>query len=314
VLGASVGIAHAPLHAHSRDELMRAADLAMYAAKGAGRGRCTEFTPRLDAELRERLQLQSELRLALARDELVLHYQPRVQPSGAILSAEALVRWHHPARGLLPPGVFVPVAEESDLIEALGLWVLDAACAQMARWRHEGVALPRVSVNLSPRQLASGHLLQEVRSALERHGITPQQLELEVTESLLVGDATSARDQLAELRRWGVTIALDDFGTGYSSMSMLRELPIDVMKVDRAFVKDLGRDDAALAVTRAILALAGSMHLHTVAEGVETVEQAELLTGLGCVELQGYLYAKPLPAEAFARLPGLPLRAAAALF
>jgi diguanylate cyclase (GGDEF)-like protein len=306
VLGASVGIACAPDHARGRDELMRAADLAMYAAKGLGRGRCTVFTPRLDAELRERLQLQVELRQALARDELVLHYQPRVQPGGGrILSAEALVRWQHPQRGLLPPGVFVPVAEESELIEALGLWVLEAACAQMARWQRAGLGLARVSVNVSSRQLASGRLPAEVREALERHGITPHQLELEVTESLLVGDATSAREQLAELRRWGITIALDDFGTGYSSMSMLRELPIDVMKVDRAFVKDLGRDDAALAVTRAILALAGSLRMHTVAEGVETVEQAAQLAELGCDELQGYLYAKPLPAEAFARLPQL---------
>lgn len=311
VLGASVGIAHGPDHGIDRDELMRAADLAMYAAKAQGRGRCTVFTPRLDAELRERLQLQAELRQAVVRKELVLHYQPRVHPQdGSILSAEALVRWQHPQRGLLPPGVFIPVAEESDLIEAVGLWVLDEACAQISRWRRAGLGLARVSVNVSSRQLASGRLLQEVRAALDRHGVTPQQLEIEVTESLLVGDATSAREQLAELRRWGVTIALDDFGTGYSSMSMLRELPIDVMKVDRAFVKDLGRDDAALAVTRAILALAGSLRMHTVAEGVETVEQAQLLRELGCGELQGYLYAKPLPEEAFARLPGLSNRAA----
>ena len=320
-LGASVGVAHAPDHATSRDELMRAADLAMYAAKGQGRGRCVVFTPVLDAQLRERLQLQTELRHAIGNGELRLHYQPRVRPQdGRITSAEALVRWQHPERGLLFPGTFIPLAEESELIESLGLWVLDEACAQMARWQASGVGLPRVSVNVSPRQLASGTLLHDVRATLDRHGIAPQALELEVTESLLVGDASGAREQLAELRRWGLTIALDDFGTGYSSMSTLRELPIDVMKVDRAFIKDLGLDDAALAVTRAILALADSLHMHTVAEGIETEAQAATLRELGCDELQGYLYAKPLPPEQFAALPGLvpavplaPRRAAPAL-
>lgn len=305
-LGASVGVAHAPDHGITRDELMRAADLAMYAAKGQGRGRCVVYTPVLDAKLRERLQLQTELRHAIGNGELRLHYQPRVRPDDArITSAEALVRWQHPERGLLFPGTFVPLAEESELIESLGLWVLDEACAQMARWQAAGVGLPRVSVNVSPRQLASGTLLHEVRAALDRHGVAPEALELEVTESLLVGDASGAREQLAELRRWGLQIALDDFGTGYSSMSTLRELPIDVMKVDRAFIKDLGQDDAALAVTRAILALADSLHMHTVAEGIETQDQAALLRELGCDELQGYLYAKPLPPDQFAALPGL---------
>lgn len=305
-LGASVGIAYAPEHATSRDQLMRAADLAMYAAKNQGRGRCVVFAPVLDAQLRERLQLQTELRHAIGNGELRLHYQPRVRPEdGRVTSAEALVRWQHPERGLLFPGLFVPLAEESELIESLGLWVMNEACAQMARWQLAGVGLPRVSINVSPRQLASGTLLHEVRAALDRHGVAPQALEIEVTESLLVGDARDAREQLQELRRWGLQIALDDFGTGYSSMSTLRQLPIDVMKVDRAFIMDLGKDDAALAVTRAIMALADSLHMHTVAEGIETEDQAALLRDLGCDELQGYLYAKPLPPEQFVALPGL---------
>jgi len=305
-LGASVGVSLAPEHAISRDELMRHADLAMYAAKAQGRGCCVVFEGDLDLQLRERLQLERELREGIPRNELVLYYQPRVRPAdGLVTSAEALVRWQHPQRGLLQPGSFVPMAEQSELIERLGLWVLDAACAQMAQWLRDGVGLARVSVNVSPRQLMSGRLVGEVHAALQRHQLPAQALELEVTESLLVADASAACEQLNELRRWGIKIALDDFGTGYSSMSTLRQLPIDVMKVDRAFVKDLGLDDAALAVTRAILAMADSMHMHTVAEGIETEAQAALLRELGCHELQGYLYAKPLPSQAFVLLPGL---------
>jgi len=306
LLGASVGIALSPAQGRSREELLRCADIALYAAKADGRGRHAIFQPEMDAAARDRVLLQAELRRALAEREFVVHYQPRVRcRDGLVTSAEALIRWQHPTRGLLYPGAFIEVAEQSGLIEGIGHWVLDATCAQIAAWRAQGVQLERVSVNVSPRQLATGELLGKVRAALDVHGIPPQSLELEVTESLLVGDATSAREQLAELRRWGVSVALDDFGTGYSSMATLRQLPIDVMKVDRAFVIDLGIDDGALAVTCAIIALARSLHMHLVAEGIETEAQAAVLRSMGVDELQGFLYSKAVAPAAFEQLPGL---------
>ena len=301
-LGASIGIALAPLHGRSRSVLMRHADMAMYSAKEGGRGRHAMFEEPLDARLHERGALLADLRQAVARRELLLHYQPRVAAAdGGIRSAEALVRWQHPGRGLVPPGVFIPLAEESDLIESIGSWVLDEACRQLALWRRQGRVLDRLSVNVSPRQLQSGRLVDEVEAALLRHGVPWRQLELEVTESLLVGDARQASAQLAELRQRGVLIALDDFGTGYSSLATLRDLPIDVMKVDRAFVRDLGSDASAQAITRAILTLAQSLGKHSVAEGIEGEAQAAALRQLGCDELQGYLFGRPMPAAEFER-------------
>jgi len=197
------------------------------------------------------------------------------------------------------------VAEACGLIEEIGLAVLDAACAQMAAWRHSGLGLQRISVNLSPRQLGTGALPARVREALARHDLPGQALELEITESLMMGDLAATCNELAELRRLGVTVALDDFGTGYSSMAVLRQLPIDVMKIDRSFVVDLGTDDGAMAVARAIVALARSLRLELVAEGIETEAQAAVLRAMGCDELQGYLFARPLPPAAFEELPGL---------
>jgi len=305
-LGASIGIAVSPRHGHDRATLMRHADMAMYQAKQGGRGRYAVFADALDEAMSERSRLLADLRRAVERDELLLHYQPRVQSAdGQIRSAEALVRWQHPELGFLMPGRFIALAEESDLIEAVGTCVLRLACAQIARWRRGGLTLDRVSVNVSPRQLMSGRLVGEVDRALSDFGVPPEALELEVTESLLVGDAQAACDQLQALRERGVLIALDDFGTGYSSLSTLRQLPIDVMKVDRAFVKDLGQDDTALAVTQTILTLAKALGKHTVAEGMETAEQADMLRELGCDEMQGYYFSKPLAPEVFAALPQL---------
>ena len=300
VLGGSVGVALSPQHGVSRSELLRCADMAMYAAKAEGRGRFAVYAEALDAQTQERVRVQSELRRAIDGGELRAHYQPRVQAQGGqITSAEALVRWQHPERGLLMPGSFIAWAEESNLIEDLGNWMLDEVCRQVAEWRRAGLPLERVSVNVSPRQLASGQFPQRVRAALARHDVPPEAIELEVTESLLVGDAREVCAQLAELRTMGVMVALDDFGTGYSSLSILRQLPIDIMKVDRAFVKDLGRDDGALAVTQAIVAMAHALRLHLVAEGMETQEQAEILIQLGCHELQGFYYSRPLPPAEF---------------
>jgi diguanylate cyclase (GGDEF)-like protein len=305
-VGASIGIALCPQHAAERDELLRCADIALYAAKAYGRGRAQLFNPALDTEARALATLLADLRQAVARGEFVAFYQPRVRASdGVVSSAETLIRWQHPQRGLLFPDAFISVAESAGLIAPIGRWVLDAACQQLADWRRSGIDLPRLSVNVSPVQLSSGTLIAQVRAALERNALPPGALELEITESLLVDDNQAAFAQLATLRDMGVTIALDDFGTGYSSMAALRKLPIDVMKIDRSFVTDLETDASALPSVRAIVALAQAAQLHLVAEGVETEAQASMLRELGCHELQGYLYSRPVAAAQFVQLPGL---------
>ena len=305
-LGASVGIASYPDHGRTRNDLLRCADVALYAAKAAGRGRYAQFTAALDASVNDRTQMIADLHHAVERGEFVVHYQPRVRPAdGVVTSAEALVRWQHPKRGIVYPDAFIELAESCGLIDRIGIAVLEAACAELSAWRAQGVQMERISVNVSTQQLASGNLPRQVRDALDRCALPPESLEIEVTESLLVGNMDSACAQLDELRDLGVSVALDDFGTGYSSMSMLRQLPIDVMKIDRSFVTDLGIDDGALAMIRAIVALAQSLRLHLVAEGVETAIQAALLQSMNCDELQGYLYSKPVPAQAFLRLAGL---------
>ncbi len=304
-LSASIGIALCPQDGTQRADLLRRADVALYAAKNEGRGRARLFSPELDEVAQHRVRLLAEMRQALERGEFILHYQPRVLASDrSIRTAEALVRWQHPQRGFLLPGAFIGLAESSGLIDAIGLSVLEQTCAQLARWRERGLVMDRVSVNVSPQQLQSGRLPDAVRDLLDRHRLPGKMLELEVTESLLVGDTHQASAQLARLRAWGITVALDDFGTGYSSMATLRQLPIDVMKVDRSFVTDVCDDQGAQAVASAIIALAQARKLHLVAEGVETTAQATLLGRMGCDELQGFLFSRAVPAEQFERLPG----------
>lgn len=310
---ASIGIALGPEHGETQEELLRCADVALYVAKGAGRSRHAVFSASFDHAARERASLLAALRLAVAREEFVVHYQPRLRASdGVITSAEALVRWQHPHRGLLMPGSFIELAEDSGLIGPIGEWVLDRACAQIARWQDQGRGLERVSVNVSAHQLAPGDLPDKVAAALGRHGIAAHRLELEVTESLLVGDARAAHLQLAQLQALGVTIAMDDFGTGHSSMALLRKLPIDVLKIDRAFVTDMVVDRSALAITRTIVTLAKSLSLRLVAEGIETEGQAMLLRSMGCDEFQGFLYGRPVAAQEFERLPRTSLYACTA--
>ena len=303
VLGASVGWARFPDDGSNAQELMRHADLAMYEAKDQGRGRAVRYTPPMDFAATQHGWLVSDLRLAVARHQLVLHYQPRVGALGQTArAAEALVRWQHPTHGLLAPTLFIEAAEEIGVIDELGRWVLHEACRQVRRWRLDGVEIDRISVNLSAHQLRSPSLFDDVVRALSDHGLAPTDLELEVTESVWIHDQRAASELLGRFRQIGITIALDDFGTGYSSMAYLSSMPVDVIKVDRAFVKNLGCDPSADTVTRAIVALAHSLHLRLVAEGVETPAQADTLTQLGCQELQGYLYARPVPADEYARL------------
>jgi len=296
--GASIGIAMYPEHALDREDLLRCADIAMYESKRQGRNRATVFEPALDTRVRERNDLLSALARALERSEFVLHYQPRLEAaSGRVVAAEALVRWQHPERGLLLPGVFIDLAESSGHIDALGRIVLASAIARIAQWHSDGRGIERVSVNVSQHQFASGELVAHVESLLRQHGVPGSRLEIEVTESVLGGDVDSVRRQLHQLRKLGVTVAMDDFGTGYSSLAQLRTLPIDVMKVDRAFVKDLETDPAAVAIVRTIVTLARALGLHIVAEGIETPAQAALLADIGCDQFQGFLYSVPVPPD-----------------
>jgi diguanylate cyclase (GGDEF)-like protein len=300
-VGASIGLAHHPEHGVTTSDLMRRADMAMYSAKSLGAGQVAWFEAALDTRMAERSALLGDLRSAVARGEFILHYQPRVHArTGAVGSAEALLRWMHPERGLLMPGVFIDLLEESGLIDEVGQWAIDEACRQLSRWQGDRVPLRVVAVNVSTRQLHQPDFAERVLATLAAHGLNPSALELEITESIFVGDTTVPIATLIRLRDAGVRIALDDFGTGYSSLSYLHRLPIGILKVDRSFVSDLGQRDSALALTRSIVALARALSLQVVAEGVESRQQAELLEDLGCDELQGYLFERPLPPEALA--------------
>ncbi len=278
------------------DELVRRADLALYRAKGEGRGRFRFFEPAMDEEVRARQRLQQELRRALERGQFLLHYQPQLGLTrDAAAGVEALLRWRHPTRGLVPPGEFVPVAEASGLIMPLGAWVLREACRQAAAWRCQGLALT-VAVNVSPVQLRHPDLLDVVDEALAASGLEPGRLELVVTEGLLVESDGGVAARLAGLAARGVGLAIDDFGTGYSSLAYLKRLPARKIKVDRSFVRDIGADPEHEAVVRAIVSLGHALGKEVVAEGVETEAQLAFLRALGCDAAQGFLLARPRPA------------------
>jgi predicted signal transduction protein with EAL and GGDEF domain len=300
-VGGSIGLSHHPDHGTTALELLRRADLAMLSAKAKGGGTSVWFEPSMDAHVAQRAEMLADLRLALARDEFELHYQPRVQVRDrSIRCAEALLRWRSPSRGLVLPGVFVGLLEETGLIDGVGLWVIEQAARQLAQWRAQGIALRTIAVNLSTRQLQAQEFPAQVGAILARHGLSPCDLELEITESIFMDDRSVATRALRQLHDSGVRVALDDFGTGYSSLSYLHKLPIGILKVDRSFVADLGQRASSMALARSILALGRALDMRVVAEGVETQLQADLLIELGCDELQGYLYSRPLTATAFA--------------
>jgi diguanylate cyclase (GGDEF)-like protein/PAS domain S-box-containing protein len=302
---ASLGVATARPGVDEADELLRNADVAMYVAKAGGKDRYELFRPDMYEDMLQRLELEAELRHVADRDQLVLHYQPIVElVSGRITRVEALVRWDHPTKGLLPPPAFIPLAEEQGLIGPIGNWVLLQACLQARRWHDQFPDAPPLSVhvNLSGRQLEDQGLVGEVVQALETSRLSPRQLTLEITESVLVTDIESMSGRLRELKGLGVLLAIDDFGTGYSSLSYLRRFPIDMLKIDKAFVDGIGqgREDTALA--HAIVKLSHTLQLHTVAEGIEQSEQAAHLASLGCQDGQGYLFARPLETGAMTEL------------
>jgi diguanylate cyclase (GGDEF)-like protein len=294
LIGASVGIAYAPLHGRDPDLLLRNADLALYRAKSAGRGCHRAYEPGMERVEQERRQLESDLRAALAGQQFTLHYQPIVDTGRNLITGfEALLRWDSPTRGKVPPLDFIPFAEEIGFMPELGRWVLETACLEAAGWPSE----LKVSVNLSAKQFRQADLLEHIAATLEKTGLPAGRLELELTETAMIDDVRSTTEILEKLRVLGIQIAMDDFGTGYSSLSFLRTLPFTRIKIDRSFVQDVESKPEALAIIRAVSLLCESLGVSATAEGVETERQAEILRAEGCPELQGFLISRPCPAS-----------------
>ena len=300
---ASIGIAMFPSDGADEQALMKNADIAMYAAKEEGKNTHKFYSAEANVHSFERLALESGLRRGLEHNEFQLHYQPKVDlHTGRITGMEALVRWQHPELGMVPPGQFIPLAEESGLIVPLGRWVLKHACAQNVAWQRAGLPPLCISVNLSARQFADEDLLADIAGALEESGLRPEFLELELTESMVMRNPERALAVLEAVKRMGVRLAIDDFGVGYSSLTHLKRFPIDTLKVDRSFIRDIPQDPEDKAIAEAIIAMGKSLNLTVVAEGVETAEQHGFLREHACDEMQGYYFSKPVPGERFAEL------------
>src|ERR1700733_7238492 len=304
----------APADGSDSDTLVAHADEAMYFAKQAGRNSFQFFSPGMSVFSRERLDLESELRRALPMKQFEVHYQPKVDvTTGRMNSVEALLRWRHPIRGLVGPLEFIALAEESGLIFAIGEWVLREACRQARQWQSEGLPFIRIAVNISPSHFRQPKFLDLVRSALFDHDLAPQYLEIELTETTVMDHADGSVAILEELSRLGVLVSIDDFGTGYSSMSYLRRFPIDKLKIDRSFIKDLTTHKDAASIVKAIISLGHSLQLKVVAEGVETAQQLEQLRELGCDQFQGFYRSAAVPAGEIAKFITTTWEAAAPL-
>jgi diguanylate cyclase (GGDEF)-like protein len=293
-IGISVGIAVAPGDADGSDELLRNADMALYRAKAEGRGTYRFFEAEMDRLMQARRMLELDLRKAIVNSEFVVFYQPLIKlQTEEICGFEALVRWNHPVRGLVPPLDFIPLAEETGLIVQIGEWVLRNACAEAAKWPKD----IRVAINLSPSQFKVGNISQMVVSALAHSGLEAARLELEITESVLLLDNAATLETLHQLKNLGVRISMDDFGTGYSSLSYLLSFPFDKIKIDRSFVHELERNEDSKAIIRAVTGLGASLGMSTTGEGVESRAEVDYLRGEGCTEAQGYFFSRPKPAS-----------------
>lgn len=291
-ISTSIGIAVSTDLVESSEALLHHADIALYRAKMRQRGTCELFSPEMDVERLSRLAMERDLRAALTEGQFEVFYQPLLEAAGGrLVGFEALLRWHHPQRGMVPPATFIPVAEEIGLIHDIGAWVLRKACSDAVGWTPE----LRVAVNLSPAQFTRPALLDNVRDALAQSGLAASRLELEITESVLMQDGEATLAMLHQLRAQGTRIAMDDFGTGYSSLSYLRRFPFDKIKIDRSFVQAMSQDEGSIEIIRAVIGLGRALHIKVLAEGVETHEQREMLRIEGCDELQGYLFSKPKP-------------------
>ena len=301
---ASIGISIYPDNADSEDEintLIKHADVAMYRVKAEGRSNFLFFAPEMNFRANQLFSMENDMRLALERNEFTLHYQPQANLiSGMVCGAEALLRWKHPEKGFVAPSEFVPVAEETGQIIPIGEWVLRTACVQLAEWRRQGMSIFPISINLSISQLRQPKLAQMIIAILKETGLHPNDLELEITESVMMNEAKASMAFLAQMHELGVQLAIDDFGTGYSSLSYLKKMPLDRLKVDQSFVRDIATDENDAAIVRSIISLGHQFKLQVIAEGVETLEQLDFLRTRGCDEIQGYYFSHPLPAEEFA--------------
>jgi diguanylate cyclase (GGDEF)-like protein/PAS domain S-box-containing protein len=302
---ASIGVSVFPDDGTDGHTLLKHAEVAMYRAKHDGRNSYQFFDRAMTEQAHERLRLESSLRRALERDEFVLHYQPQIDIAGGeVIGVEALLRWQHPKRGLVPPLEFIPLLEDTGLITEVGNWVITTACRQAAAWHASGLHRQPIAVNLSAKQLQRQDIADVVRSSMEQAGLDPSSgpLELELTESLLMEDVQTTIAKLQQLNQLGVSLSIDDFGTGYSSLAYLKRFPIRTLKIDRAFVRDIARDPDDEAIVSAVIAMAHNLKLSVIAEGVETEEQLDFLRRHGCDAMQGFLVSEPLPAESLAEL------------
>jgi diguanylate cyclase (GGDEF)-like protein/PAS domain S-box-containing protein len=303
--GISIGIAIFPVDGNDAATLIANANAALYRAKAEGRGVFRFFKADMDKRLRERRVLQQELGSAIERGELTLYYQPQARIDGKVIGFEALVRWQHPSRGIIAPGTFIPLAEDSGLIDPMGEWIMREACRQAASWPKP----LQIAINLSPVQFRHGDLPGLVHSVLLETGLAPSRLELEITEGVLIGDFSRAVSILRRLKALGVRIAMDDFGTGYSSLSYLQSFPFDKIKIDQAFISNLERNPQSATIIRAVIGLARGLELPVVAEGVETKDQLAFLSRESCDEIQGFLIGEPQPIENYAVWTGQPRNA-----
>ncbi|MCI5107914.1 MAG: EAL domain-containing protein, partial [Pseudomonadales bacterium] len=298
---ASIGISIFPLDGNNMEDLIRNADSAMYHAKSHDGGNYHYYSEELNKVISEQLRIENDIRLAVENDEFELYYQPQIETeTGNILGGEALIRWHHPQNGFVSPGLFIPIAEESQLIVEIDKWVINAACIQLREWREENRSLVRIAVNLSARFFRQPGVIDILQSITSRHQIEPEYLELEITEGTLIQDIESAILVLKELTEMGFQLTIDDFGTGYSSLTYLKKLPIHKLKIDKSFVDHCSEDNVDGSLVKTIINMAKTLELDCIAEGVELKEQLDFLKSNGCAEIQGYYFSKPKPAPEFA--------------
>lgn len=298
---ASVGVSMFPDDGSAEDDLLQAAEVSMYRAKQSGRNRYQFYRTEMNKRNRELLHMESQLRLALERNEFVVYYQPKIGlHTGKVTGAEALLRWHHPQMGVISPADFIPLAEDTGLIVSIGEWVLRSVCAQNLEWNRMLPAPVRVAVNLSARQFMEPDLLEQLDRALKDSGIKSEEVELEITESVAMSSVEESIATMGAMRMRGLNLSIDDFGTGYSSLSYLKRFPIDCLKIDKSFVSNIETDINDAAIVSSIVALAKAMDLRVVAEGIENTNQLKYLQQIGCDEAQGFLLARPMPAENFA--------------